>query len=138
MEKNDLQKLGVQSIRPYLKNGRWIFKQNNSVFDLAPAHLTEVSLNPLVLGVDKLINLGCNVKKIPNPEDGFNLLFSGEYFPNADIILVKKQQKVDGWIYGLEPANIKEIMTGQSVWICSYMFNFFKEPPEKIFVKLEG
>lgn len=136
MKMKDFEKLGIQAISPFLRNGRWVFEQNGSIFDLAPAQLTSLALNPLVFGVDKLIQMGCNIKQI-QPEDGFYLLFSSEYFPNADVKLIKKEQKADGWTYSIEAVNIKNVMTGQCVWICAYMLKFFKESPETIFVKIE-
>jgi hypothetical protein len=50
------------------------FYIQNSSYDLAPAGITDVVLSPLVIGADRLITLGCKIKKIDNPEQGFDLL----------------------------------------------------------------
>jgi hypothetical protein len=135
--KTEFEKIGVNVIRPFKKNDRWVFTHNNTNYDLAPAGITDVCLSPLVIGVDRLIALGCNLKKINNPEEGFDLLFSEQYFPNADVKFNFKEEKFDGWIYDVEELNLKGLLPGQAAWICPYMRFYYQEIPRTLYLKVE-
>jgi hypothetical protein len=134
---NDLEKIGVKKIKPFVKDGRWVFEINSKIYDMAPAQITEVYLSPLVIGIDKIIVSGCKIKGIKNPENGFNLLFSEQYFPNADVKFNFTEQKFNGWIYSVEELNLKGLRPDQSAWICSYMSLYFSSPPKTIYIKAE-
>lgn len=136
-EKNDFQKIGVNIIRPFKSNGRWAFKHNGQNYDMAPAGIMDAVLSPLIIGADRLIALGCQMKGISNPEAGFNLLFSEEYFPNADVKFNFIEMKHDGWVYSVEELNLKGLMPGQSAWICPYMAFYYPEPPKTLYLKVE-
>jgi hypothetical protein len=137
-EKTDFDKIGVNVIRPFKSNGRWIFNYNNKKYDMAPAGIMDVVLSPLIIGADRLIEIGCQMKGISNPENGFNLLFSENYFPNADIKLNFKEIKHGGRIYSVEEINLKGIMPGQSAWLCPYMEFYYPQPPDVLYLKLEA
>ena len=134
---NEFQKIGVNVIRPYMSNGRWVFKMNDKVFDMAPAGIMDVVLSPLIVGADKLIALGCQKKNIPNPEKGFLLLFSENYFPNADVKFNFIEIKHNGWIYSVEDLNLKGSLPGQCAWLCPYMSFYYSEPPKTLYLKVE-
>jgi hypothetical protein len=136
-DKTDFEKIGVNTIRPFKSNGRWVFKHNNQTYDMAPAGIMDTVLSPLVIGADRLIALGCQMKGIPNPEAGFNLLFSEEYFPNADVKFNFVEIKHSGWIYAVEELNLKGLMPGQSAWICPYMTFYYPQPPKTLYLKVE-
>ena len=136
-EKTDLEKIGVEVIRPFKKSNRWVFEKDGHTYDMAPAEALEVNLSPLVIGADKIISIGCKMKGIESPEEGFNLLFSQNYFPNADVKLVYVEEKFGGWIYSVEELNLKGLLPGQSAWVCSYMGLYFSGPPKNIYLKAE-
>ena len=92
-------------------------------------------MSHLIIGVDKLVMAGCQAKKF-NTANGFNLLFSETYFPNADVKLNYREVKAQGWIYDIEPLNLN-VMDGQAAWICPYMQMFYKEAPKTFYIKLE-
>ena len=135
---SDLEKIGAKSIKPFVYNGRWVFEKDNVKYDLAPASMTEMTFSPLIIGVDKMISTATKKKDILSPENGFNLLFSNEYFPNADVKLDLIEPKFDGWLYSLEELNLKGTMPGQKVWICPYMAFFYEDSaPETMYIKFE-
>lgn len=133
----DFDKIGVNTLRPFKSKERWVFKYNETLYDLAPAGIMDVVLSPLIVGVDKLISIVCQLKSIPNSEEGFTLLFSEQFFPNADAKLNFSDQKHGGWIYGIEELNLKGFMPGQRVWLCPYMAMYYLEPPKTLYIKME-
>ena len=137
-EKNEFEKIGVNVIEPFKSKDRWIFKKNGQIYDLAPAGATQFVLSPLVVGVDKLVGIGCKLKEIKNPEEGFLLLFSKDYFANADVKFVLKEPSLNGWIYDVEPLNFVDILPGQKAWICPYLTMYFEKPPQELYLKIES
>ena len=135
---SDFDKIGVKTIRPFKSNGRWVFKHEGRLLDMAPAEIMDVVLSPLVIGADRLIAAGCQMKNIPNPENGFVLMFSEEFFPNADVKFNYVEQKFNGWIYAVEELNLKGLMPGQSAWVCPYMAYYYPEPPKTLYLKVEA
>lgn len=131
------KKTGFYELFPFEKNGKWVFEFEGKTFDLAPADIINVVLSPLIIGVDRLIVLGCKAKKIENFQSGFTLLFSEEFLPNADVKLVYKEACLNGWVYEIEELNLRGIMPGQKAWICAQMGIFFREIPKQLFLKLE-
>jgi hypothetical protein len=136
--KNEFDMIGVTAIKCCLKNNRWGFDYEGKFYDMAPANFTDYMLNPLVIGVDRLINVGCSKKGIENPEKGINILFSQNYFPNADVKFTYDEMKFDGWIYKVEELNLKGLLPGQCAWICPYMGFYFKNPPDIMYIKMES
>jgi hypothetical protein len=132
------QKMGINSVKPFKKNGRWVFKADNGmVYDMAPAQATEAILDPLVIGADRLIAVGCKLKGIKNPESGFLLLFSKDYFPNADVKFNLSEPKFTGWVYTVEELNLKGIPVGQAAWVCPYITQFYSQPPQSVYLRIE-
>jgi hypothetical protein len=105
---------------------------------MAPASFTEYILSPMIIGVDRLINIGCKMREIKNPQNGFWMLFSENYFPNSDVLFEFIEQKYDGWIYKVSEMNLKGLTPDQSAWICPYMKFYYPEPPEKLYLKIES
>lgn len=138
LEKSEFDKIGVNVIRPFKHNDRWMFERDGRKYDMAPAGIMDVVLSPLVVGVDKLIVLGCQMRGIKNSENGFSLLFSEEYFPNADVKFILKESKASGWIYSIEELNLTGLMPGQCAWICPYMIMYYPEPPKNLYLKIEN
>ena len=135
---SDLDKIGVKSITPFVQNGRWVFEYEGAKYDLAPAGMTEMIFSPLIMGVDQMVANAAKKKNISNPENGFTLLFSDGYFPNADVKLDLIEPKFDGWLYSIEELNLKGVMPGMKVWICPYMGFFYNnESPKVMYIKVE-
>lgn len=138
-EKSDFEKIGVNTIRPFKSDkGRWVFRKDGRTWDMAPAGVTEAALSPIVVGADRLISVACQLKGIKNPEKGFLLLFSEQYFPGADAKFVFSENKFDGWVYNVESVNLEGIMAGQQAWICPYMKFYFETPPRELYLKVEA
>jgi hypothetical protein len=136
-EKTEFDRIGVNTLRIYQKNGRWVFDKNGAAYDMAPAGFTEMSLDPLVIGADRLLATGCRMKGMATPERGFLLLFSESYFPMSDVKFVYREPKFDGWVYDVEEMNLTGLMPGQAAWMCPYMKFFYETPPRILFIKLE-
>lgn len=136
--KNEFDMIGVTVIKSIQKNGRWGFEYQSKFYDMAPANFTDYMLSPLVIGVDRLIHVGCKQKNIQNLDKGVNILFSQNYFPNADVKFIYDEMKFDGWIYKVEEINMKGLMPGQSAWICPYMGFYFTSPPDMLYIKIES
>lgn len=135
---NDYEKIGCNVIKPYQINDRWVFRYGNRSYDLAPAGIMDFVLSPLAIGIDKLLLTGCRLKKIQEPEKGFNCIFSVKEFPLVDVKLQFEEIKANGWIYSVHEVNLQGVMKGQKAWICSYLQLYFAKPPETIFIKLES
>lgn len=135
---SDFEKIGAVAIECLQKNGRWVFRKDESLFDLAPAGATEFALSPIVWGIDRLIGNGAKLLGIKNPEKGCLLIVSKEFLPKAAVKLNYLEPQFDGWIYSVEELNLTGLLPGQKAWICPYMKYFFKDPPECIFVKIEA
>lgn len=132
--KDEYAKIGVNSIFPFTRSGKWFFKHEGQLFSLAPAEIMNMVLSPLTVGVDKIMNLVCEKKGI----SGCVLLFSEQYFPNADMKFVLAEQKSDGWIYNIEELNLKGLLQGYSAWVCPYLLKFHKEPPKCLYLRLDS
>lgn len=136
--KTDFDRIGVNTLFCQQKNGRWVFQYGAMFYDMAPAGITEYALSPMIVGVDRLIQTGCNYKQISNPENGFLLLFSENYFPLADVKLQFVEPKFDGWVYRIEEMNFHGIMPGQCAWVCPYLGMYFSKNPETLYLKIEA
>lgn len=137
MQKNEFEKIGVHVIKPYKKNGHWFFDKDGRTYDMAPAEIVEMTLSPMVYGVDRLIQNACLIKKIDVVENGFLLLFSAEYFPNADVKFTYVEPKLDGFVYEVKELNMMGIPSYQSAWICKDILRYFQQPPQNLFIKIE-
>lgn len=135
--KNEFDMIGVTVLDCKIHNNRWVFERSGKLYDMAPANFTDYILSPLVIGVDKLINIGCSHKKFPKTEK-VKIIFSENYFPNADVKFNLHEMKYDGWIYKIEELNLKGLMPGQSAWICPYLGIYFTKPPQSMYVKIES
>ena len=137
-EKTDFEKIGVHTIRPFKKDGRWVFQKDGKTWEMAPGQLTDATLSPIIVGADRMILNGCALKNIPNPENGFLVLFSEQWFPGCDVKLAFKENKFDGWLYDVESQSLNGVMPGQGAWICPYMKMYYKEPPKTLYLKMEA
>jgi hypothetical protein len=136
-EEQEYKRMGVDIIRPYSLSGRWVFEKDTRTYDFAPAQVVDAMLDPVIVGADKLISVGCRLKGIEEPEKGFFVLFSTNYFPNADVKLIFVESKFDGWVYSVEALNLKGVPANQYAWVCSYLKLQYSNPPENIFLRIE-
>jgi hypothetical protein len=137
-EKTDYEKIGVQVVKPYHHQGKWVFDKDGQRWPMAPAGITDATLSPIVVGADRLINLACQMKKIENPEAGFTLLFSEEYFPGCDVKFTYREPKYDGSVYNVEGVNLKGIVPDQQAWVCPYLTFYYQKPPQVLYLKVEA
>jgi hypothetical protein len=133
----DYKKIGVDVIRIYKSGGRWLFKKDGHEYNMAPADAVGASLSPTVLGANRVIEHGCNIKGIKNPEKGFYLLFSTQYFPNSDVKLTFKEIKFDGWVYSLESMSLQVPKIVESIWVCPYLGVYYaKGAPKNLYLRI--
>lgn len=133
----EYNKINVEVIRIEKNNNSWVFKRNGRIYDMAPADLVKASLAPTVLGANRIIDAGCKIKGIKNPDKGFYLLFSHEYFPKADVKLEFLESKYEGWIYSVQGLNIEVPEVVTSIWVCPYLGIHYKEIPKNLFLRME-
>lgn len=115
--------------------GIWYFENESGRHNLAPAALAQLSMSPLIAGADRAILFGCKQKNI-NPENGIYLYFSENEFIDPDIRLEFNQKLFEGWVYNVFPEKIKTD-PNQKIWACNYLQMYYKNPPQKIYLKLE-
>jgi hypothetical protein len=139
MNKQDIEeykKIGVEVLRIYKDKRRWVFKKDGHVYEFAPADIVKTMLSPTILGANRVIEVGCKIKGIRNPEGGFYLLFSTSYFPNSDVKLLYNEIKFNGWTYSVESLNLKVPEVVESIWVCPYLGSYFKEPPQTLYLRI--
>lgn len=137
-DQSDYEKIGVRTFFVLKRDNRWMFEKNGEFYDFAPAQITDMALSPVVVGTDRLINIGCKLKKLSDYENGFILLVSDNYFPSCDVKMVYKEPLYDGWLYDVYEENLKGMMSDQGAWICPYIKFYYKEPPNNLYLKMES
>jgi len=135
--KTEFEKIGVNTIRPFMVSSEWFFNYKNKDYPLAPSPIVSGTISPIIIGADSFIRMGCEAKNIKNPEQGFNLLFSEEYFPTCDVKLEFKDYFFDGYVYLIESQNFTG-STPHSVFLCSFINMFYKSPPKYLYLKAES
>lgn len=106
-------------IHPYKHNGLWVFDDE----------ATGLVKEPFVAGADEVIEL--MVQKLPDPENGFNLIFSVTAFPGHDLELIWKRPDQGGnWYY----SPVLE-MEG---WLCPALFKYFEQAPERLYAQFRA
>lgn len=135
-EKN-IEKSNIKKIYLNKENSIWYFEDEfKKRHTLAPAKIVEMTISPLVAGVDKAIFFACKNKNIDS-KNGLYLYFSEEEFIDCDFKLEFYQNFFDGWIYNVFSEKIK-LDFGQKVWACSYLKLYYSEPPKVIYLKIES
>jgi hypothetical protein len=120
------------TIYPYLERPNfWVF-DNESLGLKGEA---------FVLGASEMVSRLVKTLRIPSAEDGFELSFSDEYFPQAHAVLSHiegelcrvhedpNQETFGDW-YGGRVFGIYMMC-----WLCPALLLFFKQPPQKIYVR---
>lgn len=136
---DDFKKIGVDVILIYKSKENWVYNKDGREYNMAPAQAINSLLSPTILGANKIIEAGCHLKKINNPESGFYLLFSTNYFPNCDVKLNFKEIKFDGWVYSIESINLNVPSIVESIWVCPYLsLHYNKGVPKVLYLGILG
>lgn len=135
---SDFEKIGAKAIECLKHNGRWVFRHNGSLFDLAPAIATDYALSPIVWGIDRLLATGVKMRSIDDAEKGCLLIVSEGFIPKSDVKMTYLEPQFDGWLYQVEEMNLKGLLPEQRAWICPYLKYYFTSPPLSLHVKIEG
>lgn len=137
-EKTDAEKISVNTIEPYIKDGEWVFDYQGRTLQFAPARMTDAILSPVVVGADKILKIGADLKGIKNCEDGIVLSFSDEYFPGADAkFTLLDDEQYGGQVYDVEALNLKGVPENQKAWVCPYMNLYFSNIPKTLYLRIE-
>lgn len=136
--RQDYEKMGIHAFFVIKKNQQWVFERNGDYYPFAPAILTSATLSPIIVGTDRLINIGCKIKKVKDYENGFLLLVGDDYFPACDVKMSYKEPLYDGWVYDVEEVNLKGLMADQGAWLCPYIKFYYPEPPKILYLKMES
>jgi len=84
---------------------------------------------PFVSGSDVLIDKATEF--IPNASNGFILIFSHSFFPEANLYLKWiRSAEIGNWYYSKE--------FNMEGWLCPALFKYFEELPETIYVKIKS
>ena len=108
----------VYAIRPYRYQDMW-------VFDDARVDLVK---EPFVMGIPEIIDQA--VKHLPDPQNGFTVLFNDTGLPQADLVLNKLNEEAGGNWYICEHTNMKG-------WLCPALFKYYPVAPDKLFIKFQ-
>lgn len=101
-------------IFPYKYKDTW-------VFDDETVNLVK---EPFVFGIPEMID--DLVKKIPNADSGFRLIFSEQPFPKYQAKLTWLREECEGNWYTID---------GQEEgWLCPALLKYFKSAPKEIYI----
>lgn len=106
-------------IHPYKHDGWWVFDDER----------VDLVKEPFVSGADDIIDL--MVSDLINPENGFNLVFSGNPFPGYQYSFNRQREEYDGWWYCSSDYDV-------SGWLCPALFKYFKEAPHYLYVQVKN
>lgn len=123
-------------ISPVNHKGYWVFEYNKKYYNIAPSHSTQLSLSPLILGIDKIMIGACHYKNI-NIDKGFYIKLSKNYFDNCDVSLNYIDTLFDGWVYGITPQLFSNVREHQKIWMCPYLKFYYNNPPASLYVEVE-
>lgn len=108
----------LRIISPYYSDGTWVFDDPS----------VDLVKEPFVLGIPEMIDT--LVRDLPNPKNGFRLLFSDKPFPGyqTKVVWVRKDDGAGGNWYRFENTDMEG-------WLCPSLFKYFEEAPKEIFIK---
>lgn len=106
-------------ISPYKSMGFWVFDDEEH----------GLVKEAFVSGADNMIDIAVQLKNIPDPENGFRLLFSEGPFPEYDFRLDWVRESHGGNWYRSEE------LGGIEGWLCPALFHYFEEAPKTIHVQ---
>jgi len=105
-------------IFPYQYNNTW-------VFDDPDVNLVK---EPFVFGIPEMIDP--LVSDIPDPQNGFKLIFSKKPFPGYQLKLTWLREECEGDWYNLDG-------TKEEGWLCPALLKYFNTAPTEIYAKAE-
>ncbi len=115
----DVRNNAIKVIEPYRQSGTWVFDD--------PA--TGLKAEPFVQGIPEMIDR--LVADIPDARTGFRLTFSASVFPGHELA-VERGDAYGGGYYYRDPAS------GRQGWLCPALFKYFRDAPERIYVKADA
>jgi hypothetical protein len=107
----------IFSIRPY----RW---QNQWVFDDERVQLVK---EPFVMGIPEIIESA--VAHLPDPHNGFTVLFNNSGLPGADLTLNRLYEEAGGNWYQCN-------QTGMKGWLCPALYKYYPQAPQTLYIKI--
>ncbi|BDA75404.1 hypothetical protein CAL7716_095700 [Calothrix sp. PCC 7716] len=115
----DVMSNAIAVIFPYQHNGTWVFDDER----------VGLVQEPFVSGIPEMIDI--LVKDIPNLDEGFKLLFSGNPFPGyqAELIWLREEYNGHWYLWG------EKKLEG---WLCPALFKYFETQPNRIYCKAES
>ena len=106
----------IRIISPYFADGTWVFDDPS----------VDLKKEPFVLGIPEMIDT--LLVEIPDPKNGFRLLFSDQPFPNYQTKIVWVRADGAGNWYRFEDTEMEG-------WLCPALFKYFEKAPKEIYVK---
>jgi hypothetical protein len=116
--RTDVRDNVMKVIQPYRDKGTWVFD------DAATGLRAEPFVNGMPEIIDRL------VADIPDAAGGFRLTFSGEDFPDHEMVVDRAERYGRGWYY-VEPRS------GAKGWLCPALFRYFRDAPERIYARAD-
>ena len=110
----------IYTLQPYAQQGQWQFDDPKR----------KLYGEALIAGIPEIIGRVCKERGIPTPEKGVAVFFSGQPFPDADIILEKLRPEYGGNWYRLKGT----LMEG---WLCESLYKYFSEAPQNIYIQIK-
>jgi hypothetical protein len=107
----------INLITPYRYAGMW-------VFDDADVGLLR---EPFVAGADTMIDVLTAGDE--NAANGFTMLFSGDAFPQYDVVLEWRGHQYGGNVYYCQSLAMQ-------CWLCPALLKYFAAAPRKIYVRV--
>jgi hypothetical protein len=112
----------IMTLYPYKIDNTWVFDDER----------TRLKEEAFVLGMSEIISEVVQNKNLPNPNEGFDMIFSDNKFDGFDAIIIKEYPESGGtWYSGNIFGNH---MRG---WLCPALFLYFKEAPLHIYMKAD-
>ena len=103
----------IYSIRPYRYQNEWVFDDER----------VDLVREPFVMGIPQIIDRA--VQDLPDPQNGFSVLFNDTGLPGNDIILKKQEEESGGNWYA-------DDQTGLRGWLCPALYKYYPIAPEKV------
>ena len=105
----------VMVINPYLHKGTWVFDDEDK----------GLHREPFVAGIDTMLSNVVDMKGLD--ENGFSLIFSGSFLPDAHMTLEWIRAEGGGNWYHCP-------QLGSEGWLCPALYKYFNDAPKKIWV----
>ena len=117
-----MQGNSLMVLRPYLANGMWVFDDE----------ATGLVREPFVHGIPEIIEDALENAEIPIEEaaKGFQLVFSKNHFPGAQVILHRNH---GDRFNETNEGNWYTTTDGREGWLCPALFHYFQEAPDRIY-----